>query len=168
MTMDFELIEKYTIFVSLCDTLQVMDLVMKDHRYKKIKTKMVTSPKMLGSSLKKMKSLKNSRSGSMHGKKNRPTAVSMAFPQSQASLETLATHDDQIKIQQVGFKLSGTSSGDPTNLRSPRFSSQSRRIDSLLQPSQSTNQEAALPQIASLDEDIDALSLNSINSMNQL
>ena len=38
MTMDFELIEKYTIFVSLCDTLQVMDLVVKDHRYKKIKT----------------------------------------------------------------------------------------------------------------------------------
>ena len=111
MTMDFELIEKYTIFVSLCDTLQVMDLVMKDHRYKKIKTKMVTSPKMLGSSLKKMKSLKNSRSGSMHGKKSRPTAVSMAFPQSQASLETLATQDDQVKIQQVGFKLSG-SGGD--------------------------------------------------------
>ena len=56
MTMDFELIEKYTIFVSLCDTLQVMDLVVKDHRYKKIKTKMVTSPKMHNSSMKKFKS----------------------------------------------------------------------------------------------------------------
>ena len=52
MKMDFALIEKYTIFASLCDVLNVMELVQNDQRYKKIKTKMVTSPKMLSSSMK--------------------------------------------------------------------------------------------------------------------
>ena len=79
MTMDFELIEKYTIFVSLCDSLHVMDLVQRDPRFKKIKTKMITSPKMLGSSLKRANSAKKSKSGSMRSK-SRPNAVSMSFP----------------------------------------------------------------------------------------
>ena len=75
MKMDFALIEKYTIFASLCDVLQVMELVQNDHRYKRIKTKMITSPKMLSSSMKNQKSMKASRSGSVHGKKKRPNGV---------------------------------------------------------------------------------------------
>ena len=59
---------------------------------------MITSPKMLGSSLKRANSSKKSRSGSMRSKA-RPNAVSMTFPSSGASLETLATQDEQMRIQ---------------------------------------------------------------------
>jgi len=40
---DFELIEKYAIFASLCDALCVIELVQNDQRL--IRTKMMTSPR---------------------------------------------------------------------------------------------------------------------------
>ena len=70
MTMDFELIEKYAIFVSLCDSLQIMELVRNDQRY--IRTKMVTSPKMMKEQkfeLKRKDTL-TSRSNSARGRSN--------------------------------------------------------------------------------------------------
>ena len=53
---------------------------------------------MLSSSLKRANSAKKSKSGSMRSK-SRPNAVSMSFPSSGASLETLAIQDEQIRIQ---------------------------------------------------------------------
>lgn len=131
MTMDFELIEKYAIFVSLCDSLHVMDLVQNDQRF--IRTRMLTSPKPasgkitvnpLNFNMKRNPSQKG-RNSSFRGKRKskekrrdeflqRPTLSIQTFPSSA-----------EPTIQMVGFQIEQFTVKEK-NIQSPRFSDVAR------------------------------------------